>query len=71
MDSSQQALQTKWKLFSKFRIRFRNFGRKLKNIQKNSEARILITLQCVIHQWIRLNELYKLMESFFFKFRNQ
>ena len=22
-----------------------------------------------MHQWIRLNELYKLMESFFFKFR--
>ena len=44
---------------------FRNFGRKPKNIQKNSEEWILIKLQYVVYQWISLNELYKLMKSFF------
>ena len=39
-----------------------------KKIQKNSEAWILINLQCVIYQWTRLNKLYKLMESFFANF---
>ena len=48
-----------------FQISFRNFGRKLKNIETNREACILIKLQCVIYQWIRLNNLYKLLESFF------
>ena len=60
--------------FFRFQISFWNFVRKpkilaknWKNFQKNSEAWILIKLQCVlnIYQWIRLNELYKLLESFF------
>ena len=29
----------------------------------------MVKLQCVIHQWVRLNELYKLMECFFFEFQ--
>ena len=32
----------------KFRIRFRNIGRKLKNIQTNSKVSISIKFQCVI-----------------------
>ena len=48
-----------------FQIRFQNFGRKRKNIQTNSEAWILIQVQCVVYQWICLNELYQLMESLF------
>ena len=35
----------------------------------NSKAWITIKVQCSTYQWIRLYELYKLMESFFFKFR--
>ena len=38
---------------------------KTENIQKNSEAWILIKVQCVIHQWIRFDKLYKPLESFF------
>ena len=51
--------------FFKFKIISSNFDWKPKNIQKNSEAWILIKVQCVTYQWIRLNELYKQMESFF------
>ena len=58
----------KWKAFSKFRIPFCIFGRKPKNIQKISEAWILIKLQCGICQWIHLNKFHKLMESFFSNF---
>ena len=64
MDSSQQALQTNGKLFSNFELVFEFFSRKPKFFQKNREAWIMIKLQCVVFQWIRLNELYKLMESF-------
>ena len=71
MDSSQQALQTYGRLFFKFQISLQNFGRKPKNIQKIREVGILIKLQCFIYQWISLNKLYKLMESFFqFLFSN-
>ena len=52
-------------LFFKFWQKTGNFDQKPKNIRKNSEAWILIKLLCVIYQWIRLNEHYKLMESFF------
>ena len=38
---------------------------KSKNIETNSEAWVLIKVQCVIYQWIRLDKLYKLMERFF------
>ena len=41
----------------------------MKNIQINSEAFILIKLQFVLNQWIRLDKLYKLMESFFSDFK--
>ena len=54
-----------WKAFLKFRI----FDRKPKIFQTNSETWILIKLECVIYQWIRLDKLYKLMEIFLnFKF---
>ena len=76
MDSSQWSLQTKEKLFSNFELVFEilaenlKYGTKTKNINKNSEALILIKLQCVSFDlWGKhLNELYKLMETFFFKF---
>ena len=73
MDLSQRILQTNVKLFSNFELIFNfwqkteNFDRKLKNIQTNSEAWILIKVQCVIYQWIRLEKPYKVMESFFLK----
>ena len=51
--------------FFKFQISFGINGRKPKNIQTNSEAWILIKVQCVIYQWIRFDKFYKLMESFF------
>ena len=62
MDFSQQAPQTTGKIFSNFNLVFKilakkqKFG-KLKNIQKNIKEWILIKLQCVIYQWIHLNEL--------------
>ena len=46
---------------------FQIFGQKRKNFQ-SSEVWILIKLQCVIYQWIRFNELYKLL-NFFFQFQ--
>ena len=49
----------------KFQICFQNFGWKPKNIRTNREAWILIKVQCSKYQWIRLDKLYKLMESFF------
>ena len=58
-----------WINFLNFRIRSRIFGWKPKNIQKNSEAWILIKFQCVVYQWIRLNELYKVMKRFFSNFK--
>ena len=53
------------KLYKLMEKLFRINGRKPKNIQTNSEAWILIKLQCVICHWILLNERYKQMESFF------
>ena len=65
MNSSQLALQTK------FQIRFRIFGRKQEIFQMNSEAWILIDqIAMCMYQWICVNELYKLMESFFFQISN-
>ena len=65
MDSSRQALQTNR---NPFQIRFWINGRKQKNIETNSESWILIKVQYVIHKWIRLDMLYKLLTAFF-KFR--
>ena len=48
-----------------FQIRFWINGRKPKDIETNSEAWILIKVQCVMYQWIHLDKLYKLIESFF------
>ena len=64
-----------WKVFflfqiSKFWAKTNNLGRKLKNIQKNSEAWILIKLKCVIYQWIRLDKLFKLANWTFFFFNS-
>ena len=60
----------KWKSFFKFQFVFELMVEKSKNIETNSEAWVLIKVQCVIYQWIRLDKLYKLMERFFFKFKN-
>ena len=69
MDLSRQALQTNGKLYF-FRIRFELLaGNREIFTQIACREYILIKVQCVIYQWIRLNKLYKLMESFF-KFRN-
>ena len=48
----------------KFWISVWIFYRKQKCFQTNSEAWILIKVQCVIYQWIRIDKLYKLIESF-------
>ena len=66
---SQWALQTNGKYFSNFEFVFWIFGRKPNFFHKNSEAWILIEFQFVVYQWIRLNQLYKLMERFFSNFR--
>ena len=52
-------------LFFKFWIRFRINWRKPKNIETNSQVWILTKVQCFIYQWICLDKLYKVMESFF------
>ena len=57
MDSYRQALQTNEKLFPNFKFIFQY-------IETNSEARILIKVQCVIYQWIPCDNLYKLIEFF-------
>ena len=50
----------------KFVFDFYFFGRKQIYIFKRMESWILIKLQCgTTYQWIRLDELYKLKESFF------
>ena len=58
-------LDEQWEACFKFQIHVRVISRKPKNITRNSEAWILIKVQCVIYQWIQLDKLYKLMESFF------
>ena len=50
------------KLMERF---FKLENRKPKNIQTNNKVWILINFQCVEYQWISLDKLYKLMESFF------
>ena len=62
---AQRALQTNGKLFFKFQIRFLNFWPKTENFSKEFRIVNIDQVQCVIYQLIRLNELYKLMESFF------
>ena len=66
MDSSQLALQSN-EFFFQISILFLKFWLKSKKYS-NKEVWILIKLQCVIllYQWIRLDKLYKLMETFFF-----
>ena len=61
----------KWKsFFFEFWIRFCLFELiTKKNIQTNGEAGMLTKVQCVMYQWIWLDKLYKLMESFF-QYRN-
>ena len=68
MDSSRQALQTNGKFF--FQISFRYFGRKPKNIQTNSEARILIKLQCVFFLSMDLSRQVLLNDGKFFQNSN-
>ena len=40
------------------------FGPKTGKHSMNKKPWILIKLQCVVYQWIRLDKLYKQMESF-------
>ena len=59
--------------FSNFEF-FSNFWRNTEffsyEFVTNSGTLFFFYLKCFdMHQWIRLNELYKLMESFFFKFQ--
>ena len=54
--------------FFKLQIRFRIDGRKPNIIQTNSEAWILLKVQCVLYQLIGFDTLYKLIGSFFFNF---
>ena len=58
MDLSQQALQTNRKLIS-------NFGQKQIFSKEWRGVNIDQISMCYIYHWIRLNELYKLMEIFF------
>ena len=60
----------KWKTLKNFKFIFELMVEKSKNIETNSEAWVLIKVQCVIYQWIRLDKLYKLMERFFFQISN-
>ena len=55
----------KWEPFFKLQIRFRIDGRIQNIIQTNSEAWILIKVQCVLYQWISFDTLYKQIGSFF------
>ena len=65
MDLSQRVLQINEKIFSNFEFVFKlAIDQNRKNIQTNSEAWMLIKVQCVIYQWIRLDKLYKPMGSF-------
>ena len=54
----------KWEPFFQLQIRFRIDGRKPNIIQKNSEAWILIKVQCVLYQWISFDTLFKLNGGF-------
>ena len=68
MDSSQRALQTNEKFFfSNFNLVFEILAENWKILKKRI-VRLEHWSKCNvlgIYQWIRLNELYKLMESFF------
>ena len=65
MDWSLQALQIIRKLFSNFGFVFELMAENQKIYITNSEVWISIKFQCVMYQWIFLDKLYKLMESFF------
>ena len=66
MDSFQRVLQTNWKFFFLISNWFLEIlVQNLKNIQKNRNSWILIKMQCVKYQWIRLDKLYKQMKSLF------
>ena len=64
MDSYQQVPQTNGNIFPNF-----NFVFKLLTEKYSNGVNIDRSAMYYIYQWIRLNELYKPMESFF-KFRN-
>ena len=50
---------------SLFRISFRIFGRKQIFFKGIAGQEYWSKLQCIIYQWIRLEKVYKQMESFF------
>ena len=64
MVSFRLTLQRNENPFFQLQIRFRIDGRKPNIIQKNSEAWILIKVQCVLYQWISFDTLYKLNGGF-------
>ena len=57
-----------WKLFSNFEFVFELLA-KTENYSNEWQGVKKIKFQCVIYQWIHLDKLFKLMESFF-KFQN-
>ena len=72
MDSSRQALQSNGKLFFKFRISFRNIGRKPKNIELRGVDIDLSAMCCISMDSSRqaLQTIGKLFFKFRISFRN-
>ena len=68
MESSQRALQTNGKNFIKFQFRFR-IANWLKTEKYSNRVNIDQAAIYYVSN-IRLDKLYKLLESFFFNFRN-
>ena len=63
MNLSRRALQTNVKLFSNFKFLLDlAIGQKTKKYSK--QIATIYQVQCVIYQWIHLDKLYKLVESF-------
>ena len=66
MDLSQGALQTNGRLFPNFEFDFEYWPRnKSKKFQTDCKGIAGLRFRPIIHQWIHLNKLYELMESFF------
>ena len=71
MDSSRRALQTNGNLFwnsnsfLNYWPKINKYSNKLRGVNIDQSAMCII----VICQWIHFNKLYKMMESFFFKYK--
>ena len=65
MDLSRQALPTYGFFFFKFQIHFRINGRNHKVFKRIARCKYLSKCNVLyLYQWIRLDKLYRLMESF-------